>query len=407
MTKMVNRTLYPVRARKVCSLLAPFIFQIPINCLAQLIIPSAEMEPDQILATKPLVGFKTLPQEMFDIAHANRATGIPVDFFVASAASTAKVVTSMEGQGQDPSTATPADWWRASKWSMSVSTEKSAKPKLETWQFPGKPDTIYDPELIVSLADTELFVSKNPVIYASYVGDQKLEWIQADPHAWTALIKYQTLTTTRIRSDWEAPNLFVTVNDIVASYPRMKNTMRFESGHVSFGKVVIQTPKDAGLKVSPHVTGKGDLFVLKLSVSFHDLGSLTDKDIEEQTFGVEILSPKDVYASDLIPLKYDALPDASTQNVSVGRYHEQEFIYASLRPIVVAAGLQETRFSWKLSGGAVGVGTRRFVAIVRVPNDAMSLIMTLSANLKSHTWGLPFETIRHADHRTDVKLPKR
>ena len=75
-----------------------------------------------------------------------------------------------------------------------------------------------------------------------------------------------------------------------------------------------------------------------------------------------------------------------SKTVELGKVYEQEVVYTSLKPIIVADGLQENEFAWSLSDGAIQHGARRFVAVIQDPKGRQSVTAQLQASVKTKDW---------------------
>ena len=128
-------------------------------------------------------------------------------------------------------------------------------------------------------------------------------------------------------------------------------------------------------------------------VSFRDVDAAK---FEKVTFSVTV--PTGIIAVDLIPLRFEKGVEArrtlsspeikvkyGESAVEIGKVFEQQVVYTSLRPTIVAGGPQESDFSWSMMDDAMQEGARRFVAVVQVPKGrrAVSMQLQASATLRS------------------------
>lgn len=358
--------------------------------LAQMVLGEEEPTSKQVLSTVPFVGFRKTSDEFFDANTSAQRQGIPANLFISSAQKTKAVMQTLDESGTSASKATLDDLWTASL---------TTKQKLAMWPRP-KDDKVgwskdyqgYDPTLFVGLAGTEVFPSKKPATYMAAInGGGETEWIAADQSAFKTWAKaYRNLYPAWTLPATESQKRFVQVNDTFASLPKLKSVLRFETGHVTFGQPQVSTPKIQGIEVNARLP-KGDLrYAVILAVTFRDLGDIAIRDIAELTFAAVVLEK--ALAVALLPLRFDkiveqeqtlAVPEIKLQYgpaaVSVGKIAEEHIVFKSLKPTVVASGLQESNFSWSMRDDAIHLGSHRFVAVLQVPKGTSSLILQLSA----------------------------
>jgi hypothetical protein len=121
---------------------------------------------------------------------------------------------------------------------------------------------------------------------------------------------------------------------------------------------------------------------------------------------VTVSDPKEVVALDLIPLRYDKASSAKNGAVTPAKTYGVEVIYTSLKPTVIASGLQERRFSWSLYGDAIGTGCRRFMAILLAPKGTKSIGVKQSVRLIVNRRYLPYITEFYAEDAGTISTSK-
>jgi hypothetical protein len=138
------------------------------------------------------------------------------------------------------------------------------------------------------------------------------------------------------------------------TYPLLASKAEIQLGNIVFGRVQVFPPSPITSISVPLAREK--VFVLVFAVSIGGMG--TDS-LESMDF--QVSAPPDVVALDLMPLQLDGASRPS----SLLDYGVR--LASSLKPVVIASGLQENEFGWKLSKEALQSGTKRFAALLAMP----------------------------------------
>ena len=359
---------------------------------AQIVIGDEDISRNEILSTNPLIGYRKLSPELFK-CDGERTVGIPVDVFIESAKVTQLVKDRLLKEGIDPSKATLNDWYMATRPTNSTtSQEHISKPTTINLYSAAYDNMIVDPMLVSSLPKTEIFKSDEVLTYTTHVGGKEVECIKADPTAFASFAdSYCALAEAEGMEPTHAQHSFEYASDIMASYPLLREAAEFEAGQVSFGKPVIFSSNEKKLVIPESITSKGDVYWTTLALSFYDIEI---NDIEELIFVVT--APPEIFALELIPLRFDkemnvtriiSSPEIKVKFganvVELGKVYEQQVVYKSLKPTIVAYGLQENKFSWSMVDEAIQLGSKRFVALIQVPKGRESLTLELQASAKT------------------------
>jgi len=201
------------------------------------------------------------------------------------------------------------------------------------------------------------------------------------------LLFNKLLSSTAFLRPSEAQQNFVYAAASMSSLPRLKNAAQFIAGRVTFGKPTLHTSAERKLLIPDSITAASDVYWIEFAVSFRDLNT---RNIERLAFGVT--APSGTVALELVPLRYDREMSTSQitsspeiklrvgeKAVELGKIFEQQVVFRTLRPIIVADGLQEHEFSWSLMEEAIQPGAKRFVAILAVPKGSQSLTVLFQA----------------------------
>ena len=356
------------------------------NAKAEIQVDDNEIPPEEIIAEASLTGFRQLPPEMF-ISDSGR-TGIPSNLFIEFVCDIQEVKQGIITDGKDPSSANIHDWYKASRWNVEFSGSKL--PPKEVKVGYGK-TLVADPLLIASLPQTEFFKGSKPHTFTKMIQGKNIEFLEVDPDAFSAVKgSYVSLSSHR-ESPIVAQKKFTTAKARIAQYPLLSKATEFIAGQVSFGMPKVFTRTEKKLEVPISLLNGADVYWIEFAVSFRDLDA---SQMEELTFGV--ITPEDTIALELIPLRHEkemttkttkSSPDLDVSaggfGVKVGKVYEQEVVFKTMMPTVLAEGLQEHSFSWSLRDEAVQKGSKRFIGVLQVPKGRRTMSMQLQAGGKT------------------------
>ncbi len=366
---------------------------IPGSLKAQVVVNNEnEIPTDQVAFRENLVGLRILSPEFFEAAQLGPTNaGIPAVVFVRSASATPAVQAAMSMAGKNPRTATVGDWYSASKTAglLDVSTA-TAPAVIPAAVWPGK-YVHFDSVFVASLPDTELFKAK-PALYTDRVNGYPVQYLSVNPKPLAVLINsYQTMAEAKTAPASQAPKRFTTAIAALGPYPIMAKAATFFAGQVTFGQPIVYTAQEKKLVVPVAVSAQNNVYWVELAVSFRDIEIANAK-----TLIFRVSLPPGIVALELIPLRFDkeasvtrrvSSPEIRAQygntTVELGKVYEQEVVYTSLKPIIVADGLQESEFAWSLSDEAIQHGARRFIAVIQVPKGRQSVTAQLQASVRT------------------------
>lgn len=134
-----------------------------------------------------------------------------------------------------------------------------------------------------------------------------------------------------------------------------------------------------------------DVYYVELSATFREMSA---DDLEEMA--INFVLPDKSIALELVPLQHGIpieikkglrIPEIGAEvrgiKVSLGEIFQRTVSFTYLKPIITAFGLRENRFSWTLRDEAVRAGSHKFVAVIGVPKGSDSVILAMSAHVKT------------------------
>lgn len=366
----------------------------PLN--AQIIVNNeTEIPADLVAFRENLVGLRTVSPEFFAVVQLRpKNAGIPAELFVTSASATPAVRMVVTEAGKDPEKASVIDWYKAARTAGLGDISSGAAPhSISATAWKGKHVNV-NPVFVASLPDTEVFAAK-PVLYTEHAHGHDIAYLRVNRRPLAALIQsYKSIGGAKKTLDPQALKQFAEAIAGMAPFPLMAKAATFSAGLATFGRPIVYTAGEKKLVMPKAILTESDIYWIELAVSFRDIevGS-----VERLIFHVSL--PSGITALDLIPLRFDkqatvtqkvSSPEIKVQAgenaVGIGKVYEQEVVYTSLKPLIVAAGLQESEFTWSLSDEAVQPGAKRFVAVIQVPKGRKSVPVQLQATAKTKEW---------------------
>lgn len=224
---------------------------------------------------------------------------------------------------------------------------------------------------------------------------------------------YEKLSGTWIKCDWEAfqglhttfqvasgfssvvsdPNSMIVATsvdnfiDAIREYPGMAGLVVEETGGVTFGTPLIDLPTDFGMSVPENTLRRFDIYIITFAISFDDLNS---NDFEFLKFNINC--PADVLALELVPERFGAIKNVKKEAglpsikvgdaVEVGSIYKQTVAYQYLEPELVALGLQQNNFGWRLKGKALDMGCLKMMAVLGVKKGTQKAKIRMDIQVK-------------------------
>ena len=166
-----------------------------------------------------------------------------------------------------------------------------------------------------------------------------------------------------------------------------------ELGNVDVGRPYIFPAKEKNMTIEPSILRQFDVYWLQFAINPRE--DLRDK-VDEISF-VVALRTKDSEALALLPLRFGDeqkhtqrtnVPEIdikapSGAGVKIGQIYGQEIEFKSLKPSIVATGLQSPNFSWTLYNEMVDMSAKRLVAIIGIPKKTMKIAFDLIVSAKA------------------------
>lgn len=203
---------------------------------------------------------------------------------------------------------------------------------------------------------------------------------------YTAAAKYQDYPLSNTTAEWVTPSGLVKKAGV--QYPiDLQKALMVDLGNATFGKLRIQSAKEAGFTVDERLAKNNDIYLFKVAVTLYDLPSGS---VDELSFRVDCsnvctaweLAPMRVVVIDE-KTKTANTPTIKIEGVEIGEFFRVSVVSKNLRPQIIAYGLQEDRFSWSLKDEAIGSGSFTFAAALGVPKGTKSFTIQRSVAVKT------------------------
>ncbi len=154
---------------------------------------------------------------------------------------------------------------------------------------------------------------------------------------------------------------------VLHNYPEFQQVAQFTTGSVAFGRPIrlpIQKPRPG-------------MLILQLAFSVKDLDY---REVSSIILRTQV--DNDVTVTDMLPLNQTKdEPVAVTPTIASAGLTPN---FTGIKPTIIAYGLQQSDFSWELSGQAVASGAHRFLAVLQVPPSLhqVSVRLTIACKMK-------------------------
>jgi len=132
-----------------------------------------------------------------------------------------------------------------------------------------------------------------------------------------------------------------------------------------------------------------------------------------------VSAPDSITALELIPIRFGTAQTVKTEtktpdikvetpsgSISLGEFYGTTVEYKTLRPSVLADGLQQSKFGWILLDEMIDQGTKRFAAIIGIPKGTKKITVQLVATLKTNAlFGLKNNVASTQPQLAEISLP--
>jgi hypothetical protein len=203
---------------------------------------------------------------------------------------------------------------------------------------------------------------------------------------YTDVADLQNQSFTNPTTDWNKVQDLI--NSASIEYPiDIRKSITFQLGSVTFGKPRLKTAKEAKFVLDQNLTRTNDVYLVTFAFTLYNL---PNGKIDELSFRIDCGSDCTAWA--LEPMKVVSesqvsetakTPSVSIEGFSVGEMFGRTVNYKSLKPQIVAFGVQEGRFSWSIRDAAIETGSHIFAAAIGVPKGtkAIKLSKSLAARM--------------------------
>jgi len=179
---------------------------------------------------------------------------------------------------------------------------------------------------------------------------------------------------------------------LALSDERVASSTLVQLGGIRFGIPIAYTARDKKLVLEPSVAKNYDVYWLEFAISPGEEAIRTVSDL----FFLVTLQNSSTIALELVPLRYGGeqavtekfgTPEVSIEGkVTVGQIYEQTIEYKQLKPTILATGLHDAQFGWRLMDQMVDTSSKRLIAIVRVPKGTRELPLTMAVSGTIKQW---------------------
>lgn len=215
---------------------------------------------------------------------------------------------------------------------------------------------------------------------------------RAVPLTFQAAQKKQDSVLSDPKNNWENAN---SVMDQASFKLPIKDAKELyvALGAATFGTVRMQSAEEVGLKVDDNIAKISDTYLLRFAVTFYDLPT---NNLDEISFRVKCanectaweLAPSRVVKQDEETTSLNT-PKIGFEGFEIGEFFRKQIVSKSIKPQVIAYGLQENEFSWSLKDDAIQSGSNVFAAAISVPKGTTILQLDRSIAVKTtHFAGL-------------------
>jgi hypothetical protein len=255
--------------------------------------------------------------------------------------------------------ATPTSSIMATYTPVSLSANPEERETLAIQKVNAPSSGEYDAGFIVSAFGTEL-VDQESLQPPLTVDD--LEYISLDPSvAMDVLTVYGGLNSLQSYENSRIPVQFNQFDNALSQHPELYAVAKIPIGDVSMGEPLIRDPDALQAEVPEEWRDAYSVKLFIFAVTIHDYLAGVEK------IDVSIKLPRDCIVLDLVPLSYREEPmDAG--GLIIGTMLGGQIEYRQhLKPVVEAYGLQSNEFGWQFRGEALGFGSKRIAALIRIP----------------------------------------
>lgn len=388
------------------TFLIPFILMFLVKGLsaADIIVRQEPLTQKDTLATKPLYAYLRFPEMIFTPSLKTGQAALPMDVFYKAAEALPDITEKLTISGKKILDVSPVMLMKLLRgYSKSSAVSDIKKQRLKHIRdLEKRPLAIMkspinikiDAKFIADIAASEMFPYKIIKTYkAKYFGEQKQMVVIDRAASWDFYHAYRKLKNIPNFKAQMKHIEFASVRKDLSKYPYLDRNSKLSIANISYGRPIIYTAEEKGLRLPYSLSRDSDVYWVEFAISLH---TPTANSFDEIVFNVRML--KAAIALDLLPWEYGvrkkikektALPSVkfklSGLMIEIGEFYRRSVAFEMLKPVIIATGLQENRFSWILRDEAVDVGSKRFVAIISVPKTVIKLpiVMNVSATTKS------------------------
>lgn len=361
--------------------------------VGQIIIEDPIIDDSNTAAEVEIFGYRNLPKDVFaGSLYSGGPVGIPLDFASNTLRNYSANIVGNPNAYTDSLQDISREISRFQNSSLGNLSEKSTIINVTLpWTKAGIVGEMTVDAALISALVSENINNSGISVFSTNLGGESYRLVEVNNAVATQLMSaYNGISAA---SDAE-PDLVSTsiylAEAQLAQLGGLRNTARLKLGFVSYGRPIVYTAEEKNLSVPSSVSQDFEVYWIEFAISLREINSESFNQID---YIIQI--PPDSYALALVPLSYGvevdteertATPSVSVSvagnSVTVGEFLSQTVAYRTLRPTIIAVGLQENQFYWRIKEEALNMGAIKFVSIIAVPKETESLSAVMFTNLR-------------------------
>lgn len=327
-----------------------------------------------------LSGFKRFPEDIFSFQKGHKI-GFPTALLYEAFQASPEISSKAAQSGFNFTEKSPEELLRFIRQNRpALNSPDSAFPLNKHYVDLGGGYTV-DPNFLLALVNSEL-IQDDPLIFSGEMVAGSAEMLSINQEVGHTFSEtYSALAIARYMDSEERIDI---VNDgllHLAAYPMLLDASKIKFSSVSMGKILSFPAAEKDLKLEPSLSRRYDVYWIEFPLTLRDLQLDSVSEV-----GFHIILPEDSIALQLIPTRFgtevavtenlsspEITAESGGMSLTVGEFWGRTVEYTLLKPTIVATGIRDSKFSWFLSGNALGTGSYIFVGIIGVPKGKTTI----------------------------------